>query len=70
LPLTFSHASILSVSEQIGVSESVECCTCQRRREKLSTTETSCPRAEKRIAVGHPRYPSPPKIRIRMVARG
>ena len=29
--------------------------SCQRRREKLSTTETSWPRAEKRRAVGQPR---------------
>ena len=43
------------VELRIGVSESVPWRSCQRRREKLSTTETSWPRAEKRIAVGQPR---------------
>ena len=50
-----AHASIRSASERIGVRESVDCSMCQRRREKLSTIETSWPRAEKRIAVGQPR---------------
>src|SRR5215218_3035743 len=68
-PDTSFHASIRSASERIGVSESVECWVCQRRREKLSTTETSWPRAEKRIAVGQPRYPSPPRMRTRIRAR-
>src|SRR5215207_5337323 len=66
-PDTSFHASMRSASEPIGVSESVECWVCQRRREKLSTTETSWPRAEKRIAVGQPRYPSPPRIRTLMI---
>src|SRR5215208_7390217 len=66
LPETSFQASTRSASDPIGVSESVECWVCQRRREKLSTTETSCPRAENRIAVGQPRYPSPPRIRILM----
>ena len=44
-----------SASGRIGVSDSVEFSLCQRRREKLSTTKTSCPRAEKRKAVGQPR---------------
>src|SRR3954452_3324863 len=50
----------------MGVSESVDCSRCQRRRAKLSTTATSSPRAEKRMAVGQPRYPSPPRMSIRM----
>src|SRR3954453_17234251 len=50
----------------MGVSESVPWRLCHWRREKLSTTETSWPRAEKRIAVGQPRYPSPPRMRTRM----
>ena len=54
-PVTSRQASIRSPSEAIGVSESVECSWCQRRREKLSTMKTSWPRAENRIAVGHPR---------------
>ena len=54
-PETSRHASIRSPSEEIGVSELVECSWCQRRREKLSTMKTSWPRAENRIAVGHPR---------------
>ena len=55
MPEISFHASIRSSRERIGVSESVPCFSCQRRREKLSTTETSCPPAEKRIAVGQPR---------------
>ena len=69
-PETSRHAATRSSSDAIGVSESVEFSVCQRRREKLSTIETSWPRAEKRIAVGQPRYPSPPRIRIRIGARG
>src|SRR6266540_2687563 len=69
LPEMSFQVSIRSASVEIGVSESVECSWCQRRREKLSTTDTSWPRAEKRIAVGQPRYPSPPRIRIRMLRR-
>src|SRR5215218_8285132 len=69
-PVSSRHASMRSPRLAMGVSESVECWVCQRRREKLSTTETSCPRAENRIAVGQPRYPSPPRIRTLMTARG
>src|SRR3954454_3374109 len=65
-PDTSCHAAIRSSSARIGVSESVPWFLCQVRREKLSTTETSWPRAEKRIAVGQPRYPSPPRMRTRM----
>src|SRR6476661_3133268 len=54
----------------IGVSEPVPASSCQRRREKLSTTETSWPRAEKWSAVGQPRYPSPPRMRILIGAAG
>jgi hypothetical protein len=54
-PDTSRQASIRSPSDAIGVSESVECSWCQRRREKLSTMKTSWPRAENRIAVGQPR---------------
>src|SRR5215208_7203847 len=70
LPEISRQASRRSVSEAIGVSESVESCVCQRRREKLSTTDTSCPACENRIAVGQPRYPSPPRIRTLMTGRG
>jgi hypothetical protein len=55
LPETSRQASIRSVKDAIGISESVDSSVCQRRREKLSTSETSWPRSEKRIAVGHPR---------------
>ena len=55
MPETSFQAAIRSSRERIGVSESVPCLSCHVRREKLSTTETSCPPAEKRIAVGQPR---------------
>src|SRR5437764_4437311 len=35
-----------------------------RRFAKLSITASVCPRRERYIAVGQPRYPSPPRIRI------
>ena len=38
-----------------GSSESLPISVCQRRRAKLSTTATSCPRFEKCMAVGQPR---------------
>ena len=41
LPETARQASIRSASDRIGVRESVESSVCQRRREKLSTIETS-----------------------------
>ena len=55
LPDTSCQAEMRSSSDAIGVSESVPACSCQRRRAKLSTTATSWPLPEKRIAVGHPR---------------
>ena len=55
LPETSFQTSIRSSSEAIGVSESVPASSCQRRREKSSTTATSLPLPENRIAVGHPR---------------
>src|SRR5207248_2474305 len=36
----------------------------QRRLAKLSSTATSWPRRERYMAVGQPKYPSPPRIRI------
>ncbi len=50
-----SQAAMRASSSTIGVSESEPASPTQRRRAKLSTTETSWPRAEKRRAVGHPR---------------
>src|ERR1700692_2930027 len=35
----------------------------QRRLAKLSSTATSWPRRDRYMAVGQPRYPSPPRIR-------
>jgi hypothetical protein len=58
--------SIRSRSVRTGIKGSAWSSVSQRRFEKLSTTWTSWPCRERYVAVGHPRYPSPPKIRIRM----
>ena len=65
LPATCSHAGTRSCSGAIGVRLSVPRSRWPARRVKLSTIATSSPRREKCIAVGQPRYPSPPRIRIR-----
>ena len=52
---TSRHAAMRSSRATIGVSESPPISSTQRRRAKLSTTATSWPRPENRIAVGQPR---------------
>src|SRR5207247_4153103 len=64
------HASTRSGSRTIGVRESVPASAWSRRRSSLSMRWTSWPRAEKRMAVGQPRYPSPPRITMRIGASG
>ena len=54
-PESSFQAAIRSSRPAIGVSEPVPASSCQRRREKSSTTETSWPRAENLRAVGQPR---------------
>ena len=55
LPETSRHASMRSSSDTIGVRESPPTSSTQRLRAKLSTTATSWPLPENRIAVGQPR---------------
>ena len=54
-PETSDHAWIRSCSDWIGVRDPAPSSMDIVRRRKLSTTATSCPAADRCIAVGQPR---------------
>src|SRR5919199_1456648 len=66
LPETASHSATRSCNEESGTRLSVPNSLSQARRARLSTMPIVCPRCARYMAVGQPRYPSPPSTRTRI----
>lgn len=63
-PETSFHAATRSVIGRMGVRDWTPSSPSIRRRERLSTMVTSCPRADTCRDVGQPQNPSPPSTMI------
>src|SRR5258708_39942592 len=67
LPVSSRQQSMRSGSARISNNGSTPISLSHDRLEKLSITATECPRPERYIAVGQPRYPSPPRTSTLML---